>query len=207
MPRPRVARTSAVAAAVVLLAALVACSDDRDRGRGAPPDADPDLIGTASSACDLPVLVRVPERWAVEAMTPEMVARADDPRLTSPGGFALVCSLLGSPDGILAPVFLFVAPPEVARGRTAEQLLQRFVRAAYGEGKIDMREVTVGAGTGVEGTFTTSRATPSPVQRRAFVLPTPTGVVVVTNGGLDQESIDEGLADYASVRDSMDLPD
>lgn len=200
-------------AVIVLLMTLTGCSDDGDRGgesSGDPTDGGLEQIGTAKSACDLPVLVRVPEKWVVEAMTPEMVKRADDKRLTSPGGFELVCSLLGSPAGISAPIFLFVAPPSVARDLTADQLLRRFMKAAHDDvtlDSIDTRAVTVDAGAGVEGSFATSRVTPGPVRLRAFVLPTPNGAVVVANGGLHQETVDAGIPAYESVRDSMNLRD
>lgn len=216
MVPPRIRRSSrAVALALVLpLLALAACGDDEgdgssrgDRSPGAPADAAATQVGPAESACTLPVLVRVPEKWHVEALTPEMVARADDESLTSPGGFALVCSILGSPAGVVAPIFVFVAPPRVAGDLTAEQLLRRFVRAAYDEVPIEVRDVTVGAGPGVEATFATSRARPSPVRLRAFALPTTGGAVVLTNGGLDQDAVDEGIPGYESVRDSIELPD
>lgn len=106
---------------------------DEDRSRGGSPSDGPKVIGTSESGCDLPVMVDVPEKWLVEAVTPEMVKRADDKSLTRPGDFAWVCSLLGSPDGIQAPIFLFVAPPKVAGDLTAEQLLQRLVRGAEGD--------------------------------------------------------------------------
>lgn len=195
-------------AVVALLTTLAACGDGGgagDESRSEPSPTGTEVIGTTKSGCDLPVLVHVPENWGVESVTPKMVERADDERLTSPGGFEWVCSILGSPVGIPAPIFIFVAPPRVARDLTAEQLLQRYVRAAYGDVKVDVRDVTVDAGPGVEGTFSTSRGRYSPVQLSAFVLPTPTGAVVVINGGPHQETIDRGLPAYESVRDSMVL--
>lgn len=200
-------------AVAVLLTTLAACSDDRndagdgDESRGDPADVGAEVIGTAESGCDLPVLVDVPEKWVIEAITPETVELVDDKGVTSPGGFVLVCALQGSRDGIFAPIFIFVAPPRVARDLTADQLLQRFVRATEGDVEIEVRDVAVGAGPGVEGAFAVTFGALDPVPRRAFVLPTPNGAVVVTHGGIDPEMVDQGIPAYESVRDSMRLPD
>lgn len=210
MARAWIRDLSGAAAAVVLVAALAACGGNKDDkpSRVAEAEAAATVIGSPDSECDLPILVTVPENWYVEAFTAETVQLADDETLTSPGGFNLRCALLGSRDGTLATISIFVAPPQVAGGLTTERLVERFIRAANGEVSIKMRDVTVAAGKGIEGVFVDTRGPRGPVQRRVFVLPTPNGTVVVTNdGGLDQETVDKGFTRYEFARDSLRLRD
>ena len=153
------------------------------------------------------MLIDVPEGWDVDTVTPEMVRRANDKRLTSPGGFTWVCTFLGSPVGTPAPIFIFAAPPRIAQDLTAEELLGRFVKVYWNGGDVDMRGLTLKAGRGVEGTFVTPRGVLEPIQRRAFVLSTANGTVAITQGGIDQKMTDQGSPAYESVRDSTRPPE
>ena len=154
----------------------------------------------------MPVLIDVPKGWDVETVTPQMVRRANDKTLTSPGGFKFVCTLLGSSAGTPAPIFIFAAPPRAAKDLAAEELLRQFVKVYWDGGVVDMRDLTLNAGHGVEGIFATSRGVLEPIRRRAFVLSTQNGTVAMTQGGIDQETTDRGIQAFESVRDSMSLP-
>ncbi|EKX62504.1 putative lipoprotein [Streptomyces ipomoeae 91-03] len=166
-------------------------------------------VGTAGSACELPVTFDTAEKWKPKAVDAEAtggdeVAAELAEALLHQGPFTAACEIDAKPAGNIGFIRVWTGEAGAADG-DAEALLKEFVAA---EGDTSEAEYSAFSsdsdvsGTEVEYLYT-SEALEETKKERAFIAVTPEGPVVVHLGGFDTDEHEEMLPAYELAKRTL----
>jgi hypothetical protein len=148
-------------------------------------------IGTAGSACELPVTFDIAKSWKAEAVEAPL----------SQGPFSLACEIDAKPAGNIGFLRVWAGKSGDADTRT---VLEAFVAAEDGVTKEKYRTFTSGGVSGVEVEYLySSELLEETKKESAFAVTTADGPVVVHLGGLDTEEHEEMLPAYELARRTL----
>jgi hypothetical protein len=170
-------------------------------------------IGTADSACELPVTFDVASDWEAEAVegpaggsggadseSAEAVADA----LLHQGPVTAVCEIDAKPAGHIGFLRVWTGKPGAGDART---VLEDFVAAEDGANGAKYRAFTGGGLDGAEVTYRyTSELLDETKKERALAVATPDGPVVLHLGGMDSEEHEAMLPAYELAKRTLRLP-
>jgi Uncharacterised lipoprotein len=148
-------------------------------------------IGTAGSACELPVTFDIAKSWKAEAVEAPL----------SQGPVSLACEIDAKPAGNIGFLRVWAGKSGDADTRT---VLEAFVAAEDGVTKEKYRTFTSGGVSGVEVEYLySSELLEETKKESAFAVTTADGPVVVHLGGLDTEEHEEMLPAYELARRTL----
>lgn len=136
---------------------------------GMRPAASSAKVGAPDTACPLPVIVDLPDKWKPVHL---------DEGEFSQGGLDNVCEIDAKPAGSIGFLRVWVGPASTPR--TA---LESFVADQKNAGDPRYRDTTVGKGSGVEVTW----VDPESGRHRAFAMSTPLKTVMISAGTIDDD--------------------
>ncbi|MGV9253154.1 lipoprotein [Streptomyces sp. NPDC003697] len=163
------------------------------------------IIGSAGSACALPVTFDVAEGWKAKAVrsgtaktpsaqdskSPGAGARELADALLRQGPVTAVCEIDAKPAGNIGFLRVWTAGPGRDDART---VLGKFVAAEDGAGKARYRAFTAGGLDGAQvGYLVTNEFLDEPKKESALAVVTRRGPVVLHLGGLDSEEHEQML--------------
>ncbi|SDL05388.1 lipoprotein [Streptomyces indicus] len=162
-------------------------------------------VGDASSPCKLPVTFGTAAKWQPEAID---IARDDEfADLAVQGPVIARCEIDAKPAGSIGFLRVYVEDPA---GKDSEPLdiLRAYVAADEEPADAMYRAFTSGGVKGHQVEYeTTSKLLEETRTVRAFAVPTPDGVVVVSLGGLDAEEHASMIPAYELAKQSVRVND
>ncbi len=210
--------------AVLLVTVLAGCSEATDDDAKAKPAESASAsaggtgaesggtIGADGSACELPVTFDIAEEWTAEAVDAgsggdtsggtdgELADELADAVLRQ-GPVTLACEVDAKPAGHIGFLRVWTGDPGDAEARA---VLEAFVAAEDGAGKVRYSTFKAGGLTGVEVEYLyTSEFLDEPKTERALAVTTPRGPVVVHLGGLDTEEHEAMLPAYELAKRTL----
>ncbi|MFI9642585.1 lipoprotein [Micromonospora sp. NPDC051925] len=149
-------------------------------------------VGPEGSACQLAMTFSVPAQWKVEAVT----AGREEFTL---GPAVPVCEIDAKPAGHIG--FLRIWQIEAATPLSPQEAVDKYLAAFDGPKEQQYRKTKAGPLDAFEATWTEEGE-----RKRALLVSTGSGRLMVTLGGLDTEEFEAMLPAYQLAKSSVHLP-